>query len=642
MSAAAYDLAVRLSFQAAGVGSSIATMTALFASLEKQALATGSAVNKLGLVAGAALTGLGIGGVVVMKEWVTQAGKMQEALTQVGLVAKGTQSQLNDLYNQSFTVASQTQFSAPDILQMESVMARMGYRDLSGQQTQRQVIGAAIPEFARAAEIESHFNKTGTQDTTTALTQMAHMFGAYSGAALAQNVALAVGASMSSGTTLPEQSIILRYLMPANKTLGMTSEDTLALAALANQVGLARSGRGASNVGALFRYMTDTGTAAHKEGLAAVEQYGGGTFFKNGAFEGVGNALRVINRFLTNPALTQEQRSIDLTTAFRVQGAQAASVLGNTTATKQYAAILASIQTYTPDKLRAMQNALNQTLQGQIATLNTNLQSISAMLGKELIPAILTATHAFVQLTSGMIAFGQQHPTIVKVVAAVTALGSVLAIVGGAVLIGTAAWGALSVAAGAAAIAFGALDAALLPILIPIGAIALAVTGVILLFTHWHDISKLLGDMIGWVGGQLHDFLVFLGLVQNSSKATAAAAASNGAQGTNGTGQQVREVVGPGREVHWVPVPPKLPYHPAVSHPHHWPPPHTGGGSVPHPGTAAPDIHVHVHGVDHQTAASYGKTIAGIVREHLSRGWSDERNFGGNLPYAMDLGPLPY
>lgn len=559
---------------------------ALDAQAAAQEKATAAARSFNLLLAGGILTGVGIAGVSVMNGWVKSAATMQDSLTQVGNAAQGTQAQLTALYNDSFKIAGATQFSAPQILDMAKVMGVHGFADPTGKLTQRQVIDQALPMFAQAAEINFRMKGTSYQDTVAALTQQAHMFGSYSGQALQDNVQLSTRAGLASGMTPDQQTNVLRYIMPAVKGLGVSSFDAYSLAALANQTGLTL-GKGGSNLGALFRYMIPGGSKAHQEGLSAIEGAGGGSFFTaQGKFEGIGNALKVISTFMAAPGLSQAARLADLTNAFKVQGEQAAVALGTPNATKQYGNIVKELQPYDPLKnptgyasVTEMQQKLNQTLVGQMQTLTTNLSSISAMMGKELVPAAVHAANAFVSLTGGVIAFGTQHPLLVQLATDFTAIVTAVSLVAGPILLVKGAWGLLNVpgmikgvgalietvrglavseaiAAGAArALAFvdavgtagvavlsaaytglnavvialsggfdiatisaAAFDVATSPVIAIVGGLVLAGTAVYMVFQNWSTISGVLGNMLGWLGGKLHDFLVMVGLAKDQTK----------------------------------------------------------------------------------------------------------------------------
>ncbi len=425
---------------------------ALDAQTMAQTRLTEATKNYHRVIAGGVLTGVGIAGVGVMSGWVKSAATMQDALTQVGATAQGTQAQLTRLYNDSFTIAGQTQFSAPQVLDMAKVMAMHGFTDPSGKTSQRALIDQALPEFARAAEINYRMKGTPYADTVTALTQQAHMFGIYKGQALINNVDVATRAGLASGMTPDQQTNVLRYMMPAAKGLHLPTMDVYALTALANQNGLTM-GRGGSNLGALFQYMVPGGSKAHQQGLNAVQTYGGGSFFDaKGQFEGIANAQKVLSTFMSARGLSDAQRLGALTAAFKQQGERAVVVLGTPNATKQYGNIVKQLQPYDPLKnpsgyatVAEMQRKLNQTLVGQMQTLSTNMSSISAMMGKELVPAAVHAANAFVMLTGGIIALGTHHPILVQLAADATVLMTAIGLVVGPILLVKGAWSLLGI-----------------------------------------------------------------------------------------------------------------------------------------------------------------------------------------------------
>lgn len=58
----------------------------------------------------------------------------------------------------------------------------------------------------------------------------------------------------------------------------------------------------------------------------------------------------------------------------------------------------------------------------------------------------------------------------------------------------------------------------------PLAPLIAGVTAIVALFIHWHDITVLVGQMMGWLGDKLHGFLVTLGLATNAPAATQAVA----------------------------------------------------------------------------------------------------------------------
>ncbi len=149
------------------------------------------------------------------------------------------------------------------------------------------------------------------------------------------------------------------------------------------------------------------------------------------------------------------------------------------------------------------------------------------------LPIILGITAAVAGLAlvithwSAILSFARSHTLLMAaavaallpvIVGVAGALGTI-SLIGGAVAtvfgVIDAAVMVLSGGFGVAAVAAGLLDLALSPITLIILGIGAAVAGVVLLFTHWHDVTVLVGQMLGWLGDKLHGFLVTLGLANN-------------------------------------------------------------------------------------------------------------------------------
>jgi len=504
-----YSISVRLGLDATGFSGATALATTVLQKLEKQAIATSGSTAGLGkslemVAGGMALIVGGMAGVHVLASWATAAGKMQDALTQVGIAAGGTQAQLHALFNQSFGVANQTQYQGADVLSMDQIMARMGFRDLSGKQTQRQVIHDAVPDFARAAEIIQHFTGDGYQATVTALAQQAHMFGAYSGQALKQNVAWATGAALVSHMDPTQEVNVLRYMAPAVKSGQITSLDALSLAALGNQTGLTVGGRAASSIGTLLRELSPNGSAKHDDALAHIERLGGGNFYQHGALIQPPAWLGILNKFYDATKHDQPLQTYLAKYGLLVQGQQAASVLASDTSIKQYGAIHAQLVTDTPGWARTTQGQLNATLPGQLQTLTGNLGSIQALLGTQLLPALAPVIHGFVELTGGIVTLLTLHPEVAQFIVTFTAVATAAALIAGPILVAAGAFGILS-AAGIVA------DVSFLPFTAVVLGIVAAISAAVFVFTHWGDIMKFLGGVISGVGAQIGGMLGLAG-----------------------------------------------------------------------------------------------------------------------------------
>ena len=456
------------------------------------------------VVTGAAVTAVVFLGLDLIKGWVKDASDLQDALAKVSLATTGTSAQLAALQSQAYTVAGQTQYSAPQIMAMEATMGRMAIN-------RRDWVAQDIPTIARAAEIDQRMAGISPESSVPAMISQAHMLGATHGKAFIDNIALGTRALLASGMTPDQQNNALKYVNPARSALGLSTADAFEVISLANITGLTQ-GKGASNLGALFRQILPVGTAKHKQYLEEIERLGGGQYFNHGKFVGWEHFQQITARGLANET-SPEARAIANYYAFGVQGSQAVSDLTSPSAMANSDMLRHKLAPYDPIKnptgiatVEEMQLKLNQTMVGQTNTLNTNLHSLSAMLGGELVPSLTKAASAFVQLTGGIISFGQQHPLLIKMVAVTAAIATAAALIGGPILIIAGAFNVLAAAGGGvmAALGLGAGGAGLAAGLAgiaaaawPIVAVGAAIAGVVLLVTHWNDVTRFMGEFAG-------------------------------------------------------------------------------------------------------------------------------------------------
>jgi len=477
--------------QAAGMGKYTTEINAAAAAHANLAKAQGGLGS---VIVGASLVGIGLAGISAMKGAVTAAGAMQDAITQVGIAAQGTQPQLDALYTQSFKVANQTQYSASAVLTMDQIMARMNFNDPTHKKTQRQVIQDAIPQFARAAEIAQHFQGTGYEETITGLAQQAHMMGAYSGGALARNVGYSTQLGIVSHMTAQQQANALSYLTPSMKTGQLSTLDAMALVALSNQTGL-NQGKGASNLGALMRGLAPTGAPKHDRALADIERLGGGNFYDaKGDAVPLTTALGILNRFYDNKTIRNDRRGVIAQHALNVQGMRAAAVLGSDLSINQFGGLRTRIAGGTPAASEAEQRQLNATLPGQLATLSGNMGSLSALMGKGLLPVVTLLVHGLVAATGALVDLLSHHEEIAKFASLFLAVGSAAAVVVGGIL---AIQGAMALMGAAAALSNVSIGISLGPVALIFGSIAAVAVVAALAIQNWGTITGALTGKLG-------------------------------------------------------------------------------------------------------------------------------------------------
>ncbi len=474
-----YDMAIRLSMTTTGMTAGANAAMAMIQRLHTQAGLTGTQIDKLGkslalFATGAALTGAGLAGVGILKTWAKAAADLQSAMEGIALATTGTPKQLAALHQQTFITANRTQFSAPQVADIEKIAATNGLN-------QRDVLLRVVPTLGNLAEIDQRLRNIPISQSVPAAITVAHDFQSYP-----KNAAQAKGfnslldlfgrSQLVAGTSPDQMARLITYLAPARSALHMSPQDIIATAALASNVGLAGGHGGGSTVAALFRTivpMLSTRGAAHNRALMSVERAGHGSFFDaKGQFEGVANMLNVVMRAMAATP-SQERRLSLLQAAFQTTGMRAFSLLATPGAIGRYQSIQGLLGPNGLPSTQAMQTGLNSTIQGQLTTFQGNLTSIRALFGQQLLPAIAPVLHAFVELTGSIVTLLRTHPQVAQFVTTLVAVTTAAALIAGPVLMAAGAFGILS-AAGLT------LDLAILPFTAIVLGIVAAVTAVTL------------------------------------------------------------------------------------------------------------------------------------------------------------------
>ncbi len=505
------------------------------------------------LAVGAGLVGVGLAGVGVMKGWVSAASELQSAMAGVQLATLGVgsalqqASQLTTLQDMTYGVAAKTRFSAPDIANIEKIAATSGLN-------KRTDLISALPTLANAAEIALQLKGTGYQESVPAFVQMAHLFQAYGGKKFNSLLDLAGRASVVSGDTPATMENTLKYLIPSVNAYGLTPEDAISVAALASNVGLSGGKGGGSRIQAMFRSIApllSSRGALHNKALDKIEQLGGHQFFTHGNFEaagGVTNLLTTVMRAMERIP-DQAKRMALLNAAFGAAGGTAISSLASEGAVARFHAIQGDLRPNGIASTGQMQQTLNATWVGQTATLATNMRSLSAILGEQLLPVLTPIVHSVVTMTGALVDFLAHHRDVAQFVAVFTLVASTAAlVVGGIVAVqgAVAIMGAVSVATGVSiGIAFGPITLAIVGITAAIAAgvwawqhwgdimrwardhmvllhnaifalsvlippLGLAIGAGVLIFQHWGDITRTVGDALGALGTVIAPYVALL------------------------------------------------------------------------------------------------------------------------------------
>ncbi len=598
-----YVLSARIGMDFSSFSVGTTAVMRMFTSLQNAAGVTGTHLDRLSrslatFAAGAAITGVGVVGVSMMKRWTSAAAELQSAMMGVQLATTGTARQLEALHQQTFITANRTQFSAVDIASIEKIAATNGLN-------QRDVLLRVVPTLGNLAEIDQRLRGIAYTASVPAAVQTAHAFQAYP-TNTAQTKSFTdlldlFGRSQLVAGTSPEQMArLVTYLAPARSALHLSPQDIIGTAALASNVGLAGGHGGGSTVAALFRTIVPAMTtfnAAHNRALMAVEHAGHGSFFdRKGQFEGVTNMLNVVMRAM-EAIPSQARRLALLQAAFQTTGARAFSLLATPGAIGRYQTIQGLLGPNGLPSTQAMQTGLNSTLQGQMATLQGNLKSISALLGAQLLPILAPVVHGFVQMTGTIVTFLRLHPAITKFIAMLTLVTTSVALIAGPFLMLAGLIGAVSVGIEVLGAGFAAIATiGLAPFLVGILAVVAGLTAITLVIMNVGKIMSVLGGAVGVIVSR---FEALANLLPHFA---------------------------PGHI-------PNAPYDPKTAHGHYiarkgamqWipdPPPGKGGGGAVfnisiHPGAVGP---IHVHGAAHHDE----EALAARVSAHVVRSLADE------------------
>jgi len=230
-------------------------------------------------------------------------------------------------------------------------------------------------------------------------------------------------------------------------------------------------------------------------------------------------------------ASNQAARMKLLNTVFGSAGSIAASAFGSQQAVGRESSIMQLLGNGPNSiaSISAQQQAMTHTPQGNLIAMRTDVTSINTELFAPWLGALNSVLGATRNVTDAMVAFLAHHSTIAKlaggfilVASALAVVGGIALVVGGAVMVIGASFAGLAAIGGAVAAvigfvsgafavmtgvvaglgaAFAFLDIGMLPITLIILGIAAVVGVIILVFTHWHQITGFVGAAFGKLGG---------------------------------------------------------------------------------------------------------------------------------------------
>lgn len=354
---------------------------------------------------------LGAFGIV---ELVKQAADFQTKMTTIQNATGATTKQITDLgYAIQNTSAQVSKFTDYDVAGFAQQLATGGFNK-PGQ------IKSLLLPVSQFAEVQQYEGKSS--DATTSVNQaieLAHTFGNYDPKSFSKFLDTFNKYSIMQPGNSSQLYSTLNYLEPIAKTMGMNSDSTMALSAIANRVGLTGTHGGTNSADFIMRLIpglvggtSGKAMAAMKE-LGFVNANGQSTFFdKKGK---IVNANQLLSTMIAdskkyNPEqLTQKYKDI-----FGLQGFKAAALLGNPKAYEQLTNMQKQLGK-TPSMQADVQKYL-KTPEGQMSLMKSNSMILMQRVGQQLAISLNPAITSMNKLLDSALKFSQAHPGIAKLI----------------------------------------------------------------------------------------------------------------------------------------------------------------------------------------------------------------------------------
>ncbi len=498
------------------------------------------------VLAGATMTTAGVGIMGFLDKSVNQAMALQTIMIGIGNRTGAKPAQLAALQNRFADVGMTNQMNVTEVAQIGQAANQAGITDFG------QLMGMIKP-IANFSEVMLASRQLAPQESATVAMQFAHLFGAFG----TQNVRdpqthqmmsdtqylvnqLGKALSISPGSpkeflTLESQFVGTMRPMYRGKPQQTFISDAINYGVLMSQMG--QETRGGTQLSRLLVQAMGAGSRTSKAGrqdLATIQQVSHTPFVNaQGQITDPIKLMQGLTRFAADKRVTPQLEGRYFQQVFKQAGASIAGQLADPIVAGRFSQIAGKMQTLPTN---AQQQAeYNASGPGQLRQAQKNWETFTTLLGTQLIPVATQMFNVLAKIAGAFASFAEHHKTLTAIVAGFAAItgavfliaGPILMIAGGLMMMGAAipilsgiAAGivGLTVAAVTAIPAFAGLDIVLSPILITVLAIAAAVGAVIFVFTHWSDITRLVGDLMGVLGDKLHQFLVWAGLLDTSKK----------------------------------------------------------------------------------------------------------------------------
>ncbi|MDB5053933.1 MAG: phage tail tape measure protein family [Bacilli bacterium] len=394
------------------------------------------------------------------------AGQMQTKMITIGGATGSSPQDLKAMQGIIREASNVTKFSSLQVADMAVKLATSG---MTADQ-----VKSLTPIMAKFAEVQQYGKGSAPEEAITQAVSSAHMLGIYDPKQLDAYLNKFNKATFMTPGNTSEFFDTFKYLAPTAKGMGMSNDDTLYTAALANRVGLLGSMGGTESADMILRSIPGIfGGNGHvdKKGnfkpskqlgammdLGLAKADGSSVFFNNkGEFQGIENFIKKLSD--ASKGVNPEQLMKDFKNMFGMQGERLAVILSERGGEQLQ---LIEQQMANMSTLTDFQKKYNESYKGQMDQFKTNLSNLSTDVGNALAPTatkMLNAAQPYITNASKWI---QTHQDEVEKIAKVTAeLGGFLLVLGaGKIAIGTIGSlviSPLKLAATSLATAFGTL-----------------------------------------------------------------------------------------------------------------------------------------------------------------------------------------
>jgi len=528
-----------------------ASIDAATAAHERLSTAMGG-VGKM--VVGAGMTFAGVGILGFLDHAAQKASELQTTMTQVQLATNATPPQMAALQSLAVGQGLRTQFSLNEEAGLLAAMTKAG---IAGPGSVGRLT-AMLPAISNFAEVQKMTSGADPRASATTAVEFAHLYGQYDALGgkngpgvntmidyLGRALAVTPASAKEFQTLISQFAGQVRPLY-GNDRMGFL-KDSMSIAMLEAQLG--QVGRGGTQLSSMIGRTLGAGatqfgarTSGQDKALRTLSADAGGLSFydKNGQFAGMSRFLSILEVAATKDKSPRQVGEL-FKQAFGAVGVRQAGILADPITVAQFAKIGALLDPKTGMvDLAKQREAYNATPAGQSAKASANWDTFQTLLGTQVVPVLTAIEGILAKVTERMVQFTQQHPLLTKIAVGLTAVLGVALAVAGPILILVGAFqlltavgiiaGLAGMAGGLAGLAagivgattaavmaipgFAGLDLVMSPILITVLAIGAAVAAVILVFTHWSQITTILGHMMSWVGDKLRGLLHLLGLFQ--------------------------------------------------------------------------------------------------------------------------------